>query len=141
MKKLFGGLLLSWATVAGAVPVSAQECSAGPFMVFFEAKSVEITAESADILDNAAEAYALCSGEQVNVAGHTDRSGTDQENVDLSDKRAYEVAIYLISRGVPQEKVLLEPFGESQPLVLTEDDVAEPQNNRVEVSFGMGTGW
>ena len=34
-----------------------------------------------------------------------------------------------------------EAFGESRPLVETADGVREPQNRRVEIGFGPGSGW
>ena len=37
--------------------------------------------------------------------------------------------------------ITTEAFGESRPLVETADGVREPQNRRVEITFGPGSGW
>nr|MDP9415782.1 flagellar motor protein MotB [Pseudomonadota bacterium] len=43
-------------------------------------------------------------------------------------------------RGVPDGAITTEAFGESRPLVETADGVREPQNRRVEITFGPGAG-
>ena len=70
------------------VPPPPAPCVAGPFMVFFDWDRDEITPQAAAILDNAASAYQTCGQAQVMIAGHADRSGSDQYNVGLSQRRA-----------------------------------------------------
>jgi hypothetical protein len=52
-----------------------------------------------------------------------------------------DVRSYLAGRGVPDGVMTTEAFGESRPLVETADGVREPQNRRVEISYGPGSGW
>ena len=47
---------------------------------------------------------------------------------------------YLAGKGVPDAAMSTEAFGESKPLVDTADGVREPQNRRVEITFGPGSG-
>jgi OOP family OmpA-OmpF porin len=54
--------------------------------------------------------------EKVEVIGHTDPVGKDAYNQKLSEKRAKAVYDYLISQGVPAEKISSEGRGESQLL-------------------------
>lgn len=116
-------------------------CVAGPFMVFFDWDKDDITAQAAAILDNAASAYQTCGQAQVMIAGHADRSGSDQYNVGLSQRRSNNVKSYLAGRGIPDGVMTTEAFGESRPLVDTADGVREPQNRRVEITYGPGSGW
>jgi len=116
-------------------------CVAGPFMVFFDWDRSDITSQASAILDNAASAYQTCGQAQVMLAGHADRSGSDQYNVGLSQRRAAAVRTYLAGRGIPDGVMTTEAFGESRPLVETADGVREPQNRRVEISYGPGSGW
>jgi outer membrane protein OmpA-like peptidoglycan-associated protein/opacity protein-like surface antigen len=113
----------------------------GPFMVFFDWDKDEITPQAAAILDNAAATYQQTGQAQVMLAGHADRSGSDQYNVGLSQRRAANVRSYLAGRGIPDGVMTTEAFGESRPLVETADGVREPQNRRVEITFGPGSGW
>jgi outer membrane protein OmpA-like peptidoglycan-associated protein len=113
----------------------------GPFVVFFDWDKDEITPQAAAILDNAASSYASTGQASVQLAGHADRSGSDQYNVGLSQRRATNVRSYLVGRGVPDGVITQEAFGESRPLVETADGVREPQNRRVEITMGPGSGW
>ncbi|HWH16856.1 MAG TPA: OmpA family protein, partial [Allosphingosinicella sp.] len=70
-----------------------------------------------------------------------DRSGSASYNVGLSQRRADAVRSYLAGRGVPNGAMATEAFGESRPLVETADGVREPQNRRVEITFGPGSGF
>lgn len=70
---------------------------------------------------------------EVVINGHADRSGTDQYNLDLSQKRAEFVRATLIRAGVPAERIRYFAFGETDPAVPTPDGVREPKNRRVEI--------
>jgi OOP family OmpA-OmpF porin len=108
----------------------------GPFLVFFDWDKSLVTAEAAAVLDRAAEQYAATGQTSVSLAGHADKSGTDAYNVGLSQRRADAVKAYMASKGVPDGVITTEAFGESRPLVETADGVREPQNRRVEITFG-----
>jgi OmpA-OmpF porin, OOP family len=122
-------------------PPPPPPCSPGPYMVFFDWDKDEITPQAAAILDNAAAAYQQCGQAQVMIAGHADRSGPADYNVGLSQRRANNVRAALASRGIPDGVMTTEAFGEGRPLVETADGVREPQNRRVEITYGPGSGW
>lgn len=107
----------------------------GPFIVFFDFDKSDITPEAATILDKVAEGYAATGRFQLVMSSHADRSGSDDYNVALSQRRANSVIGYLEARGVPSERIVSEAFGESRPLVETADGVREPQNRRTELVF------
>ena len=109
--------------------------------MFFDWDKDEITPAAAAILDNAAAGYQQVGSASVVLAGHADRSGSDEYNVGLSQRRANNVRAYLAGRGVPDAAITSEAYGESRPLVDTADGVREPQNRRVEITFGPGSGW
>ena len=49
------------------------------------------------------------------VTGHTDRLGSQQYNQKLSEKRAEVVKGYLVSKGVPVDKIETMGAGKTQP--------------------------
>ncbi len=116
-------------------PCPPAAVTPGPFLVFFDWDKSLITAEAAAILDRAAEQYAETGQTSVQLAGHADKSGKDDYNVRLSQRRADAVKAYLATKGVPDTAMATEAFGESRPLVDTADGVREPQNRRVEITF------
>ena len=78
---------------------------------------------------------------KVMLAGHADRSGGLSYNVGLSQRRNTTVRGYLESKGVSAGAISTQAFGESQSRVVTADGEREPQNRRVEVSYGPGSGF
>ena len=66
------------------------------------------------------------------ISGHTDATGSDVDNLSLSDRRAEAVAVILTEAyGVPPENLVTQGYGEQQLLVDTQD--ANAANRRVEV--------
>ena len=104
--------------------------------MFFDWDRSVITAEAAAILDRAAAQYAATGQTSVVLAGHTDKSGTESYNQALSQRRADAVKRYMVGKGVADNVITTEAFGETRPLVDTADGVREPQNRRVEITFG-----
>lgn len=105
------------------------------YVVFFAWDAAEITPVAAQVLDQVAADYKKGRVARVYVAGYADRSGTEAYNLRLSERRARRVAAELAARGVLQEQVKVEWFGEARPRVPTADGVREAQNRRVEVLF------
>jgi peptidoglycan-associated lipoprotein len=50
---------------------------------------------------------------------HTDSRGSDQDNIELSQKRAQSVVDYLIQKGIDPIRVSAKGYGESQPKQVT----------------------
>ena len=71
--------------------------------------------------------------ENIEIAGHTDSSGSDTYNQRLSQRRAQSVKDYLVSRGVPSEKIQTIGFGESKPIASNKTKTGRARNRRVEV--------
>ena len=118
-----------------AAPALGQAAGGQPFRVFFDWGKPELTKDAETILDEAVAAYQRAQPNRVEVAGHTDRSGPAGTNLAASRRRAEAVRSYLVSRGVPAAAIRVSAFGESRPIVPTEDGVREMQNRRVEISF------
>jgi OmpA-OmpF porin, OOP family len=108
--------------------------------VFFDWDKSNLLPAATTVLDNAVSQYANCGNARVMLAGHADKSGSNQYNVGLSQRRNTAVRGYLESKGIPGGVISTEAFGETAPLVQTADGVREPQNRRVEVSYGPGSG-
>lgn len=114
--------------------------SCGPYLVLFDWASDDISAQAQAVLDNAASTYQICPRAQLTITGHSDRSGSDRYNTSLSQRRAAKVRAYLAGRGIPDRVMTTVALGESRPRVETADGDREPQNRRVEIYFGLGSG-
>ena len=125
------------ASGAGAAQTAAGAAS-GPFLLFFDWGKPDITGDAAAVLDQAAQAYRQSPGAQLQITGHTDRSGSESYNVMASRRRAEAVRAELAKRGVPVGAMTIAAYGEERPIVPTEDGVREVQNRRVEIAFVTG---
>jgi len=116
------------------VPVApAVRSEARTYLVFFDWDRADLTDRARQIIAEAAQATTRTQVTRIEVAGHTDSSGTAQYNQGLSDRRAQNVAAELVRLGVPRAAIDVQGFGQSRPLVQTAQGVREPQNRRVEI--------
>lgn len=69
----------------------------------------------------------------ITIEGHTDSQGTDESNVELSQKRAESVRGYLVSKGIPTAHVVASGIGEARPIGDNGTTDGRAQNRRVEI--------
>jgi OOP family OmpA-OmpF porin len=106
------------------------------YLVFFAWDQAELTPVALAVLDQVQADFIRGRPSRVTVAGHADRSGPEPYNEALSEDRARNVARALAQRGVPEDEMVVEWFGERQPRIPTPDEQREPRNRRVEIVFG-----
>lgn len=70
---------------------------------------------------------------KVEVQGHTDSSGGDKHNLDLSQKRAQSVMDYLVSKGVNAARLTAKGYGETKPIADNKTKEGRAENRRVEL--------
>lgn len=68
----------------------------------------------------------------IEVQGHTDNTGTDNYNLNLSKKRAYSVSDYLVERGISSKRTSTKGYGESAPNYSNDTEDSRAKNRRVE---------
>lgn len=103
------------------------------FTLEFEQGTSQLTAASQARLDAVIASAKARAGGEIVVIGHTDRQGSVQANDQLSLQRAQAVRALLIERGFEANLIEAVGRGEREPLVPTEDEVAEPRNRRAEL--------
>jgi outer membrane protein OmpA-like peptidoglycan-associated protein len=69
------------------------------------------------------------------LAGHTDATGSDEYNLDLSRRRAGSVANYLAGQNVNRARFTTEGYGKTDPIASNETAEGRSQNRRVEVAI------
>ncbi|MGW8287444.1 MAG: OmpA family protein [Desulfobulbales bacterium] len=75
----------------------------------------------------------------IQVEGHTDSTGTESYNMDLSARRAEAVKNILVNKGVEPSRILTLAFGESKPIASNDYDYGRAQNRRVEIKVAPTT--
>lgn len=115
--------------------LDAQPPRAQSFIVYFVSGSAaDLTPESGPVLEALKSTLAGRPAPEIMVIGHTDRVGKLEANDELSLKRATSVRDHLVAAGIRAASLEVAGRGEREPLVPTEDEVAEPRNRRVEIS-------
>jgi len=104
------------------------------FLLYFLEGKDEFTPESRVELDRMLAELRQRGAPDVVVIGHTDRVGKLQFNDRLSLQRAERVRGELVKLGIAEARVQIAGRGEREPLVPTDDEIAEPRNRRVEIS-------
>jgi outer membrane protein OmpA-like peptidoglycan-associated protein len=72
------------------------------------------------------------------VEGYTDSVGSDATNLKLSKDRAETVRAYLVSKGVPSEKITSVGKGEANPVASNDTPEGRANNRRVEIIVAGG---
>ncbi|MDQ3299011.1 MAG: OmpA family protein [Myxococcota bacterium] len=101
-------------------------------MVYFEYNKAVIKSQSFPILDAvAATLVGNPSIQLIEIQGHTDERGNDAYNLDLSDRRAASVKKYLVDKGVEENRLESQGYGETQPIDRKSNEAAWAKNRRV----------
>jgi len=101
--------------------------------VFFDSGKSALKKGAQSTLTRIAEQLKGDNTIKVTVEGHTDNTGTAEKNQALSEKRAEAVRDFLVSAGVPADRVTAEGKGDTQPIATNKTAAGRQQNRRVEL--------
>lgn len=100
--------------------------------IHFEYNKDKIRPESFPVLDAVVEVLQKNGSIKLEVQGHTDDRGSAKYNKDLSNRRAGSVMKYLVSHGIPAERLTSAGYGLERPLVPNTSDTNRALNRRVQ---------
>jgi outer membrane protein OmpA-like peptidoglycan-associated protein len=106
-----------------------------PSNITFDTNSSSIKPTFYDVLHSVGLVLKEYNKTLINITGHTDNTGSDQYNQDLSRRRAQSVAQYLTSQGIDPTRVAAQGMGESRPIASNETPQGRQQNRRVQVDL------
>lgn len=102
--------------------------------IYFEFDKSNITQEGAFELDKLVQVMKNNDKLVIFAKSHTDSRGSDDYNLSLSDRRAKSTVQYIISKGIPADRISGKGFGETEPKVVCKPCTEEQysQNRRSE---------
>jgi len=100
--------------------------------VNFRTASAELTPGAELILTRAAQELVKFPNTLIIIMAHTDSVGAAAYNLDLSERRASSVALFMASRGIDPARLKPEAFGETRPIADNSTQVGRFKNRRVE---------
>jgi len=98
----------------------------------FGSGGVAIRRASAEVLDRLAALLQRCSDQKVEIGGHTDNVGDDEDNQALSQRRADKVVKYLANEGVAATRLTGVGYGAKKPIASNDDEEGRAENRRIE---------
>lgn len=106
-----------------------------PGNVTFALDSASLRAQFFDVLNSVALVLKEYEKTLIEVAGHTDSTGSAAYNQELSRERAETVAQYLRSQGIDPRRLVVRGYGEGYPIAANETAAGRQQNRRVELTL------
>jgi len=100
--------------------------------VYFDFDKAELRPEAIQELDELVETLSESKEYEIVVGGHTCNIGTNEYNMDLSERRAQSVVKYLLSKGISNTYVGSNYYGEEDPAVPNTSIENRRKNRRVE---------
>ncbi len=104
-----------------------------PGNITFNTAEYSIRSSFYGTLNSVAKVLYKYKDTKLDIIGHTDSIGSDSDNYELSRQRAFSVADYLASQGVPSRRLSPVGAGERQPIADNKYESGRSQNRRVEL--------
>jgi len=101
-----------------------------PDRIFFDYDSSVVNSEGEATLQKQATYLRGKPGLDITVEGHCDERGTREYNLALGERRASAAKNYLVSLGVPADRIQTISYGKERPAVTGDDESAWSQNRR-----------
>lgn len=102
---------------------------------FFDFDKATLKPEGRQVLDQVADQASNLELETLIAVGHTDSTGPEAYNQKLSERRANSVKEYLVSKGIPADRIYTEGKGELDPIATNATREGRAQNRRVEIEI------
>lgn len=101
--------------------------------VLFGSDVESLNVQSTQIVERIGKALLGVGIDHVRVDGHTDASGKEAYNQQLSVRRAKSVSKVLAAVGMPEQNIQLQGLGSSQPVASNDTAAGRTENRRVSI--------
>ena len=98
--------------------------------LFYDLDSSDVNAAGQVVLQANAAVMKKYPAGQVTIEGHCDERGTAEYNLALGERRALAARTYMVSLGIPADKVKIVSYGKEFPFDAGHDDAAWGKNRR-----------
>ncbi|MBY4675636.1 OmpA family protein [Marinobacterium arenosum] len=106
-----------------------------PGNITFQLDSDQLQPQFYPTLDSVVKVLTKYDRSLIDVAGYTDSSGSFEYNQQLSERRAYSVADYLVGQGLLATRISSHGFGERYPIADNGSAAGRAANRRVEINI------
>lgn len=106
-----------------------------PGAITFGFDSAEVQPRFLSVLDTLSDTLNEYNQTVIEIAGHTDSTGSPEYNQGLSERRAAAVDSYLGNRGVLRDRTIVVGAGQAHPIASNATESGRAQNRRVEITL------
>ncbi len=106
-----------------------------PGNVTFDTDSAALRPQFFSVLNSVGKVLTEFDQTVVEVAGHTDSTGSDSHNMNLSQRRANTVGEYLYTQGIMDQRIMTVGMGEHHPIADNSTPEGRQLNRRVEITM------
>jgi outer membrane protein OmpA-like peptidoglycan-associated protein len=106
-----------------------------PGNITFGINSADVNAQFYEVLNSVSLVLNEYNKTLINITGHTDITGREDYNQQLSERRAASVSRYLESQGVNGMRIMTVGMGIHQPIATNETEQGRQLNRRVEIEL------
>jgi outer membrane protein OmpA-like peptidoglycan-associated protein len=103
--------------------------------VFFSTGRAVVNTESRDELGRLIDLLKSRPTMRIEIGGHTDDRGSDEQNMVLSQNRANTVMTYLNAAGIQADRLVARGYGKTKPVSTARTQDALQRNRRVEFTI------
>ena len=118
------------------LPVALTPIKAGERIVlqniFFETAKYDLKTESEVELAKLYQFLSNNAALRIEIGGHTDNVGSEEDNLLLSENRAKSVYEYLLEKGIAADRIAYKGYGESMPIQSNDTEEGRAKNRRTE---------
>lgn len=105
------------------------------FLLYFELGGVRLTPASRALMPEVITAIRQRPAAEIDIKGHTDTVGGNEQNFRLSQRRSEHVASLIQASGAPHVEIAISYHGKQELAIETPDNTAELLNRRVEIGI------
>jgi outer membrane protein OmpA-like peptidoglycan-associated protein len=106
-----------------------------PSNITFEVDQATLKSNFVEVLHSVTLVLNEYKSTMIEVAGHTDSTGSDSYNQKLSQRRAMAVSNVLVNDGVQELRIDTVGYGETRPIANNNTPAGRQQNRRVELTL------
>lgn len=106
--------------------------------ILFPTNSSYLTEPAKEKLKNLVEVIKEKGPAKLLIEGHTDKTGTEEYNKWLSEKRAASVKAFAVSMGLADASISTTGFGDTKPVAVNSTPEGRAKNRRVEITISQG---
>lgn len=115
--------------IAGKAPVISLSD------ILFVYNSDQLRSGQQSLIDRLLDLITINEPSSIRIEGHTDSDGSDEQNLELSKKRAERIRKILVDNGFDAGQIQVSGFGETRPVADNSTEQGKAANRRVELYF------